>query len=132
MKHFFLVGCYFIFVIFDCCSYIFFNPMQFFHTIDNDCCKTSISIPWFLGRILFIQALNFFDPLNHLPILFSESDFSIVQLQVGILKRVLEEVEKVMHEFKGTLYKSMEDPHIDLTNVSLVCKVSVRIYSQQQ
>ncbi|KAL6125479.1 hypothetical protein ACLB2K_073536 [Fragaria x ananassa] len=36
---------------------------------------------------------------------------------VGILKRVLEEVEKVMHEFKGTLYKSMEDPQIDLTNL---------------
>ncbi|KAK4801667.1 hypothetical protein SAY86_022154 [Trapa natans] len=34
---------------------------------------------------------------------------------VGILKRVLEEVEKVMQEFKGTLYKSMEDPNIDLT-----------------
>ncbi|XP_038897676.1 exocyst complex component SEC5A-like isoform X1 [Benincasa hispida] len=37
--------------------------------------------------------------------------------QVGILKKVLEEVEKVMHEFKGTLYKSMEDPQIDLTNL---------------
>lgn len=36
---------------------------------------------------------------------------------VGILKKVLEEVEKVMHEFKGTLYKSMEDPQIDLTNL---------------
>lgn len=36
---------------------------------------------------------------------------------VGILKRVLEEVEKVMQEFKGTLYKSMEDPHIDLANL---------------
>ncbi|KAM6602258.1 hypothetical protein CsatA_021867 [Cannabis sativa] len=36
---------------------------------------------------------------------------------VGILKRVLEEVEKVMHEFKGMLYKSMEDPNIDLTNL---------------
>lgn len=36
---------------------------------------------------------------------------------VGILKRVLEEVEKVMHEFKGTLYRSMEDPHIDLTDL---------------
>ncbi|KAI6689530.1 hypothetical protein NL676_026358 [Syzygium grande] len=36
---------------------------------------------------------------------------------VGILKRVLEEVEKVMQEFKGTLYKSMEDPHIDLGNL---------------
>ncbi|KAJ9146134.1 hypothetical protein P3X46_028440 [Hevea brasiliensis] len=36
---------------------------------------------------------------------------------VNILKRVLEEVEKVMHEFKGTLYKLMEDPQIDLTNL---------------
>ncbi|KAG6592194.1 Exocyst complex component SEC5A [Cucurbita argyrosperma subsp. argyrosperma] len=36
---------------------------------------------------------------------------------VGILKKVLEEVEKVVHEFKGTLYKSMEDPKIDLTNL---------------
>ncbi|KAL2900854.1 Exocyst complex component SEC5A [Bienertia sinuspersici] len=35
---------------------------------------------------------------------------------VGILKRVLEEIEKVMHEFKGTLYKTMEDPQIELTN----------------
>ncbi|KAI4366828.1 hypothetical protein MLD38_022645 [Melastoma candidum] len=36
---------------------------------------------------------------------------------VGILKRVLEEVDKVMQEFKGRLYKLMEDPHIDLTNL---------------
>ncbi|XP_010537274.1 PREDICTED: exocyst complex component SEC5A isoform X2 [Tarenaya hassleriana] len=36
---------------------------------------------------------------------------------VNILKRVLEEIEKVMHEFKGTLYKSMEDPKIDLTSL---------------
>ncbi|KAJ6954089.1 exocyst complex component SEC5B-like [Populus alba x Populus x berolinensis] len=39
-----------------------------------------------------------------------------VEALVNILKRVLEEVEKVMNEFKGTLYKSMEDPQIDLTN----------------
>jgi len=38
-------------------------------------------------------------------------------LQVGILKRVVGEVEKVMQEFKGMLYKSLEDPNIDLTNV---------------
>ncbi|XP_061366576.1 exocyst complex component SEC5A-like isoform X1 [Gastrolobium bilobum] len=38
-------------------------------------------------------------------------------IQVGILKRVLEEVEKVMNEFKSTLFKSMEDPQIDLTNL---------------
>lgn len=44
--------------------------------------------------------------------------------QVGVLKRVLEEVEKVMHEFKSMLYKSMEDPQIDLTNVSLFCTLA--------
>lgn len=38
-------------------------------------------------------------------------------MQVGILKRVLEEVEKVMQEFRGMLYKSMEDPFLDLTEV---------------
>jgi exocyst complex component 2 len=37
---------------------------------------------------------------------------------VNLLKRVLEEVEKVMQEFKGTLYRSMEDPKIDFTSVS--------------
>ncbi|XP_021283589.1 exocyst complex component SEC5A-like [Herrania umbratica] len=36
---------------------------------------------------------------------------------VNILKRVLEEVEKVMQEFKAMLYKSMEDPQIDLTSL---------------
>lgn len=37
--------------------------------------------------------------------------------QVGILKRVLEEVEKIMYEFKGMLYKSLEDPKIEFRNV---------------
>lgn len=41
-----------------------------------------------------------------------------IQIQVGILKRVLEEVEKVMNDFKTMLFKSMEDPQIDPTNVS--------------
>ncbi|GMH01031.1 hypothetical protein Nepgr_002870 [Nepenthes gracilis] len=41
----------------------------------------------------------------------------VLPSHVGILKRLLEEVEKVMHEFKGTLYKSMEDPHIELTDL---------------
>ncbi|ESQ34678.1 hypothetical protein EUTSA_v10006745mg [Eutrema salsugineum] len=36
---------------------------------------------------------------------------------VNLLKRVLEEVEKVMQEFKGTLYRSMEDPKIDFTTL---------------
>lgn len=42
-------------------------------------------------------------------------------MQAGILKRVLEEVEKVMHEFRGMLYKSMEDPQIDLADVCWIC-----------
>jgi len=41
-----------------------------------------------------------------------------VFLQVGILKRVLEEVDKIVKEFKESLYKSMEDPHIEVTQVS--------------
>ncbi|CAA6663780.1 unnamed protein product [Spirodela intermedia] len=35
----------------------------------------------------------------------------------GILKRVLEEVEKVMQEFKAMLYRSMEDPQLDLADL---------------
>ncbi|KAL8171929.1 LOW QUALITY PROTEIN: hypothetical protein V2J09_023733 [Rumex salicifolius] len=41
----------------------------------------------------------------------------VLPSHVGILKRVLEEVEKVMYEFKGTLYKSLEDPQIGLTEL---------------
>ncbi|MCD7468837.1 Exocyst complex component S5A [Datura stramonium] len=41
----------------------------------------------------------------------------VLPSHVGILKRVLEEVERVMQEFKGKLYKSLEDPQIDLTNL---------------
>lgn len=48
---------------------------------------------------------------------------------MGILKRVLEEVEKVMHEFKGTLYKSMEDPNIDLTVVSSLFDTTLHLLS---
>ncbi|XP_071701582.1 exocyst complex component SEC5A-like [Rutidosis leptorrhynchoides] len=47
----------------------------------------------------------------------------VLPSHVGILKRVLEEVEKVMHEFKGMLYQSMEDPHIDLTNLENVVRL---------
>jgi hypothetical protein len=45
---------------------------------------------------------------------------TVTNLQVGILKRVLEEVENVMHDFRGMLYKSMEDPHLDLAEVSIL------------
>ncbi|KAG2401733.1 Exocyst complex component [Vigna angularis] len=38
---------------------------------------------------------------------------------VGILKRVLEEVEKVMNDFKTMLFQSMEDPQIDLASYAL-------------
>lgn len=38
-------------------------------------------------------------------------------LQVGILKRVLEEVDKIVQEFKETLYKSMEDPCVSVSQV---------------
>ncbi|XP_017414635.1 exocyst complex component SEC5A isoform X2 [Vigna angularis] len=38
-------------------------------------------------------------------------------IQVGILKRVLEEVEKVMNDFKTMLFQSMEDPQIDLASL---------------
>ncbi|KAL6504483.1 hypothetical protein OROGR_026406 [Orobanche gracilis] len=41
----------------------------------------------------------------------------VLPSHVGIIKRVLEEVEKVMQEFKGMLYKAMEEPNIDLTNL---------------
>uniref|UniRef100_A0A0E0KQJ5 Exocyst complex component SEC5 n=1 Tax=Oryza punctata TaxID=4537 RepID=A0A0E0KQJ5_ORYPU len=44
----------------------------------------------------------------------------VLPSHVGILKRVLEEVEKVMQEFRGMLYKSMEDPHLDLAENSRI------------
>ncbi|KAK3030351.1 hypothetical protein RJ639_038307 [Escallonia herrerae] len=47
----------------------------------------------------------------------------VLPSHVGILKRVLEEVEKVMHEFKGMLYRSMEDPNIDLANLENIVRL---------
>lgn len=38
-------------------------------------------------------------------------------LQVGILSRVLEEVDKIVQEFKEMLYKKMEDPHLEISQV---------------
>ncbi|KAI3770571.1 hypothetical protein L6452_01709 [Arctium lappa] len=51
----------------------------------------------------------------------------VLPSHVGILKRVLEEVEKVMHEFKGMLYRSMEDPQIDLTNLENVVRLLLEL-----
>ncbi|KAF9682743.1 hypothetical protein SADUNF_Sadunf05G0140300 [Salix dunnii] len=55
-----------------------------------------------------------------LPVMDGPFPFGSIRLSllwVNVLKRVLEEVEKVVNEFKGTLYKSMEDPQIDLANL---------------
>lgn len=41
----------------------------------------------------------------------------VLPSHVGILKRVLEEVEKVMQEFRSMLYKSMEDPQLELAEL---------------
>lgn len=38
-------------------------------------------------------------------------------MQVGILSRVLEEVDKIVQEFKEMLYKKMEDPHLEISQV---------------
>jgi exocyst complex component 2 len=38
-------------------------------------------------------------------------------LQVGILSRVLEEVDKIIQQFKDMLYKKMEDPHVEISQV---------------
>ncbi|XP_019152680.1 PREDICTED: exocyst complex component SEC5A-like isoform X2 [Ipomoea nil] len=51
----------------------------------------------------------------------------VLPSHVGILKRVLEEVEKVMLEFKGMLYKSMQDPNIDLTNLENIVRLLLEL-----
>ncbi|KAL2519898.1 Exocyst complex component SEC5A [Forsythia ovata] len=51
----------------------------------------------------------------------------VLPSHVGILKRVLEEVEKVMQEFKGMLYKSLEDPNIDLTNLENIVRLLLEL-----
>ena len=39
-------------------------------------------------------------------------------VQVTVLKKVLEEVEKVITEFKEKLLKSMENPNVEFNQVS--------------
>nr|CAB3484493.1 unnamed protein product [Digitaria exilis] len=51
----------------------------------------------------------------------------VLPSHVGILKRVLEEVEKVMQEFRGMLYKSMEDPHLDLTELENIVRLLLEL-----
>ncbi|KAJ4966376.1 hypothetical protein NE237_018225 [Protea cynaroides] len=51
----------------------------------------------------------------------------VLPSHLGILKRVLEEVEKLMHEFKGMLYKSMEDPQIDLADLDKTVRLLLEL-----
>lgn len=51
----------------------------------------------------------------------------VLPSHVGILKRVLEEVEKVMREFKSMLYKSMEDPQLDLTELENIVRLLLEL-----
>ncbi|XP_059287084.1 exocyst complex component SEC5A-like [Lycium ferocissimum] len=51
----------------------------------------------------------------------------VLPSHVGILKRVVGEVEKVMQEFKGMLYKSLEDPHIELTNLENIVRLLLEL-----
>ncbi|XP_066347229.1 exocyst complex component SEC5B-like [Miscanthus floridulus] len=51
----------------------------------------------------------------------------VLPSHVGILKRVLEEVEKVMQEFRGMLYKSMEDPHLDLVELENIVRLLLEL-----
>ncbi|KAH0710773.1 hypothetical protein KY284_012200 [Solanum tuberosum] len=51
----------------------------------------------------------------------------VLPSHVGILKRVVGEVEKVMQEFKGMLYKSLEDPNIDLTNLENIVRLLLEL-----
>ncbi|KAG2324392.1 hypothetical protein Bca52824_007120 [Brassica carinata] len=66
--------------------------------------------------------LQRFRTLFNLPSIIRNSN--MIWLFVNILKRVLEEVEEIMLEFKGTLYKSMEDPKIDCTSCQLVIELN--------
>ncbi|KAL0919365.1 hypothetical protein M5K25_011455 [Dendrobium thyrsiflorum] len=51
----------------------------------------------------------------------------VLPSHVGILKRVLEEVEKVMREFKSMLYKSMEDPQLDLAELENTVRLLIEL-----
>ncbi|KAG9444323.1 hypothetical protein H6P81_015663 [Aristolochia fimbriata] len=46
---------------------------------------------------------------------------------VGILKRVVEEVDKVMQEFRAMLYKSMEDPQIELAELENTVRLLIEL-----
>ncbi|KAG5534392.1 hypothetical protein RHGRI_022499 [Rhododendron griersonianum] len=51
----------------------------------------------------------------------------VLPSHVGILKRVLEEVEKIMYEFKGMLYKSLEDPNIEFRNLENIVRILLEL-----
>ncbi|CAK9238429.1 unnamed protein product, partial [Sphagnum troendelagicum] len=41
----------------------------------------------------------------------------VLYSHVGILSRVLEEVDKIIQQFKDMLYKKMEDPHVEISQL---------------
>ncbi|KAG6531268.1 hypothetical protein ZIOFF_005072 [Zingiber officinale] len=51
----------------------------------------------------------------------------VLPSHVGILKRVLEEVEKVMQEFRMMLFKSMEDPELDLADLENIVRLLLEL-----
>ncbi|KAE9466284.1 hypothetical protein C3L33_01808, partial [Rhododendron williamsianum] len=62
--------------------------------------------------------------LNSIPVV---SKWKSMVEKVGILKRVLEEVEKIMYEFKGMLYKSLEDPNIEFRNLENIVRILLEL-----
>lgn len=65
------------------------------------------------GISCFAKDRNFFCDL------LSDSSESYGAMQVGILSRVLEEVDKIVQEFKDTLYKAMENPNVENSQASM-------------
>ncbi|KMZ59694.1 Exocyst complex component SEC5B [Zostera marina] len=51
----------------------------------------------------------------------------VLPSHVGILKRVLEEVEKVMDEFKVMLHRSMEDPDLEISDLENTVKLLMEL-----
>ncbi|KAJ7561112.1 hypothetical protein O6H91_03G014300 [Diphasiastrum complanatum] len=51
----------------------------------------------------------------------------VLPSHVGILKKVLEEVEKVVQELKDMLFKFMEDPHIDVAHLENTIRILLEL-----
>eukprot|EP00249_Psilotum_nudum_P022882 c28676_g1_i1 orf=1854-4124(-) len=51
----------------------------------------------------------------------------VLPTHAGILQKVLEEVEKVVQEFKDKLYKSMEDPQLELSQLESTVRLLLEL-----